>query len=170
MRSAETYKTNMTYPYFKSSLSLFAALFLTGCGGDGRQVAEINNDWTGNEIKIEAFVDEKVQGVTCHMAHFDRGLLDRLQKGAWFENPSNGSINCIKTGPIIIGDIEKRPKGEEVFRQRQSLIFKKLAVRRIYDSENDALIYLVYSRKIVDGSAKMSISSVSLYGTDVAWQ
>jgi len=164
------YKPYMTRPYKKSALALFSAALLSACGGDGKQVAEINNDWTGNEIKIEAFVDEKVQGVTCHMAHFDRGLLDRLQKGAWFENPSNGSINCIKTGPIIIGDIETRSKGEEVFKQRQSLIFKKLAIRRIYDAENDALIYLVYSRKIVDGSAKMSLSSVSLYGQDVTWE
>lgn len=146
-----------------------ASVLLIACGDNSRQVAEINNDWTGNEIKIEAFSDDKVQGVTCHMAHFDRSLLDRLQKGAWFENPSNGSINCIITGPLVIGDIETRAKGEEVFRQRQSLIFKTLAVRRIYDQENDALIYLVYSRKVVDGSAKMSISSVPLYGHDVQW-
>jgi len=142
---------------------------LSGCGGGGAEVAEINNDWTGNEIKIEALQDEKVQGVTCHMAHFDRGVIDRLRKGDWFENPSNGSIDCSVTGPIIIGDIERRKKGEEVFRQSQSIIFKKLSVRRIYDAESDALVYLVYSRRIVDGSAKMSIAAVPLYGHDVTW-
>jgi len=147
----------------------FAAIGLTGCGGGGSEVAEINNDWTGNEIKIESLNDEKVQGVTCHMAHFDRGVIDRLRKGDWFENPSNGSIDCEVTGPIIIGDVETRKKGEEVFRQSQSIIFKKLSVRRVYDSENDTLIYLVYSRRIVDGSAKMSIATVPLYGHDVTW-
>lgn len=143
--------------------------FVSACGGGGNQVAEINNDWTGNEIKIESFNDEKITGVTCHMAHFDRGVLDRLRKGSWFENPSNGSINCIITGPVTVGAIEMRGRGEEVFKQNQSLIFKKLAVRRIYDAENDSLIYLVYSRKIIDGSAKMSIASVPLYGADVKW-
>jgi CreA protein len=69
----------------------------------------------------------------------------------------------------MIGDIETRKKGEEVFRQNQSIIFKKLTVRRIYDQENEALVYLVYSRRIVDGSAKMSIASIPLYGEDVTW-
>lgn len=146
-----------------------AAMVLWACGGGGAEVAEINNDWTGNEIKIEALNDEKVQGVTCHMAHFDRGVIDRLRKGDWFENPSNGSISCGVTGPIIIGDIETRKKGEEVFRQSQSIIFKKLSVRRVYDADNDALVYLVYSRRIVDGSAKMSIASVPLYDESVTW-
>jgi len=147
-----------------------AIILLTACGGiGGGEVAEINNDWTGNEIKIEAFEDRKVDGVVCHMAHFDRGVLDRLQKGDWFENPSNGSISCGITGPVTIGDISLKKDGEEVFRQKQSLIFKTLAVRRIYDGENDTLIYLVYSRRIVDGSAKMSLATVPLYGVDVTW-
>jgi CreA protein len=148
--------------------SAIACVALTACGGSG-EIAEINNDWTGNEIKIEAFEDEDIKGVTCHMAHFDRGVLDRLTKGDWFENPSNGSISCGITGPVVIGKISKRKGGEEVFRQRQSLIFKKLAVRRVYDAENETLIYLVYSRKIVDGSAKMSIATVPLEGADVTW-
>jgi len=149
-------------------VSTLASVLLTACGGRG-EGAEINNDWTGNEIKIEAFQDDDVKGVTCHMAHFDRGVLDRLSKGDWFENPSNGSISCGITGPVVIGKISKRKGGEEVFRQRQSLIFKKLAVRRIYDAENETLIYLVYSRKVVDGSAKMSIATVPLAGADVSW-
>lgn len=153
---------------FLTALAL--PLTLAGCGANNTQeVAEINNDWTGNEIKIDAFNDEKVSGVTCHMAHFDRGVYDRLKKGSWFENPSNGSINCVQTGPIIVGDIDTDKSGEEVFRQRQSPIFKKLTVRRVYDRENDTLIYLVYSRRVVDGSAKMSIASVPLYGDDVTW-
>ena len=142
---------------------------LAACGGTGGEVAEINNDWTGNEIKIESFEDEDIQGVTCHMAHFDRGVIDRLSKGDWFENPSNGSISCGITGPVIIGKINMKKGGEEVFKQRQSIVFKKLAVRRVYDAENETLIYLVYSKKIVDGSAKMSLATVPLHGADVTW-
>ena len=143
---------------------------LAACGSnDTRDVAEINNDWTGNEIVVEGFQDAKVQGVTCHMAHFDRSVLDRLRRGDWFENPSNGSITCAQTGPIVIGDISLRKGGEEVFRQRQSPVFKKLAVRRIYDADADALVYLVYSKQVVDGSAKMSVGSVPLFGRDAVW-
>lgn len=163
----------MTAVFSKKTLTLSlltAAAGLSACGGSGRkEVAEINNDWTGNEVKIEAFEDSKIQGVVCHMAHFDRGVLDRLTKGDWFENPSNGSISCGVTGPITVGKINMGKGGEGVFKQKQSLIFKTLAVRRVYDSENDTLIYLVYSKKIVDGSAKMSIATVPLHGEDVTW-
>lgn len=148
-------------------LTAAAICGLTACGGTGDEVAEINNDWTGNEIKIDSFEDEKISGVVCHMAHFDRSVLDRLSKGSWFENPSNGSISCDITGPVTVGNIRRGKSGEEVFKQRQSIIFKKLAVRRVYDEDNNTLIYLVYSRKIVDGSAKMSIATVALHGEEV---
>ncbi len=148
---------------------LFSAL-LSACGSSGQNdVGEINNDMTGNEIKIDSFEDEKVSGITCHIAHFDRGVIDRLRKGSWFENPSNGSINCEQTGPIIIGDIKRGKSGETLLKQKQALWFKTLSVRRVYDEDANTLIYLIYSKKVVDGSAKMSISTVPLYGREVTW-
>ena len=44
------------------------------------QVGEVGVDWVGNDIIIEAIQDPKVSGVTCHIAYFDRGLIDRLSK------------------------------------------------------------------------------------------
>ena len=73
-----------------------------------------------------------------------------------------------KTGAIVIGDIDLDRTGEEVFSQQQSLIFKQLAVRRIYDAANNTLIYVAFSRRPIEGSAKMSISTISLYGQNVA--
>jgi CreA protein len=96
-------------------------------------------------------------------------MLDRLRQGNWFEDPSNASIACRQTGPIVIGDIELDDAGEEVFNERKSLVFKNLAVRRLYDEAHDTLIYVVYSREIVEGSAKMAISTVALHGADVTW-
>lgn len=145
------------------------SLVLSGCSDSNNEVGEFNNDWTGNEVKIEALIDDKVEGVVCHMAHFDRSFYDRVTKGNWFENPSNGSISCGISGPVTIGNIAMGKDGEEVFSQKQSLLFKTLAVRRIYDAPNNTLLYLVYSRKIVDGSAKMSIATVPLAMADVEW-
>jgi CreA protein len=51
-----------------------------------------------------------------------------------------------------------------------SLIWKTLAVNRIYDKANNTLIYLAHSRELTDGSAKMSISTIPLYGQDVVWK
>ena len=150
--------------------SLAGGLSLLAPLATADEVGSFTNDWTGNGIVVEAIADPKVAGITCHIARFDRGFLDKLTKGNWFEDPSNASISCDQTGPIVIGDIERDEKGEEVFSQRLSLIFKSLAVRRIYDEKNNTLVYVVYSRQVKEGSAKMSISTVALHGTDVTWQ
>ncbi|TIP82971.1 MAG: CREA protein, partial [Mesorhizobium sp.] len=116
-----------------------------------------------------AIKDPKVEGVTCHVSYFDRGVIDRLQKGNWFEDPSDSSIACRQTGPITIGDIDMSEAGEEVFKQGISLIWKKQVVNRIYDKANETLIYLSHSRQVQDGSAKMSVTTVPLYGQNVVW-
>lgn len=134
-----------------------------------QEVGRFSNDWTGNDLVVEAVADPDVQGVTCHVVHFDRGLLDRLSKGNWFEDPSNASIACRQTGPIVIGDIATDDDGEEVFSERKSLIFKALAIRRLYDRANDTLVYVVYSRQVTDASAKMAISTVPLHGAAATW-
>ena len=127
------------------------------------EVGEVGVDWLGNDIIVEAVHDPDVEGVTCHVTYFDRGMIDRLQKGNWFEDPSNSSIACRQTGPITVGDIDLDADGEEIFNNRRSLIWKKLVVNRIYDRENNTLIYLSHSRQVQDGSAKMAISTVPLY-------
>lgn len=133
-------------------------------------VGKIGVDWIGNDIMVEALSDPKVEGVTCHVTYFDRSVIDRLQKGNWFEDPSNNSIACRQTGPIAVGDIDLSEEGEEVFRQGMSLIWKKMVVNRIYDRKNDTLVYVVHTRQVTDGSAKMAISTVPLYGQSVTWK
>ena len=132
-------------------------------------VGKVGVDWIGNDIYIDAVTDPEVSGVTCHVTYFDRSVIDRLKKGNWFEDPSNNAISCQQTGPITIGDIELDKGGEEVFKSGLSLIWKSLIVTRIYDKKNDTLIYLAHSRELTEGSAKMSISTVPLYGETVSW-
>jgi CreA protein len=154
------------------SRSLWAAgaalLWMVGPSA-AEQIGEVGVDWLGNDILIEAIKDPKISGVTCHVAYFDRGLIDRLQKGNWFEDPSNSSIACRQTGPITIGDISFGESGEEVFREGRSLIWKDLLVQRIYDRANDTLVYLAHARQVQDGSAKMSVSVVPLWSANATW-
>tara|TARA_R110000787_G_scaffold11003_3_gene36730 strand:+ start:9619 stop:10095 length:477 start_codon:yes stop_codon:yes gene_type:complete len=129
-------------------------------------IGNVDVDWLGNDIVVEALSDPRVKGVTCHLAYFDRGLIDRLQKGNWFEDPSNSSISCRQTGPIEIGDIARDDEGETVFSERRSIIFKTLKVKRIFDQENNTLVYISHARDVQNGSAKMSMSTVPLYRAD----
>jgi len=69
----------------------------------------------------------------------------------------------------VIGNIVTGGKGEEVFSERMSLFFKSIAVRRIYDKTTNTLVYVAYSRQVKDASAKMGLSTIALFNTNVAW-
>ena len=155
-----------------SSLAIAAALSVAALSTSATadEVGDVNVDWLGSDIKIEAIEDPKVKGVTCHVAYFDRGIIERLRNGEVFSDPSNSSISCKQTGPIVIGDIEKDDGGESVFSKRTSLVWKALKVTRIYDEERQTLIYLSHATEVQNGSAKMDLSTIPLYGQEVTWE
>ncbi|KWV46578.1 MULTISPECIES: CreA family protein [Rhizobium] len=156
----------------KSYITLAAAslIGLSAGAASADVVGKVGVDWIGNDIIIDAVADPQVKGVTCHVTYFDRSVIDRVKNGNWFEDPSNNSISCRQTGPIEIGDINLSEGGDEVFKTGMSLIWKKLVVNRIYDKKNDTLVYLAHSRELTDGSAKMAISTIPLYGQNVTWK
>ncbi|MFT5235959.1 MAG: CreA protein, partial [Shewanella sp.] len=95
----------------------------------------------------------------------------RIEANLSLADPSDMSISCRQTGPITaaeITNIDKSKNGEIVFKQSLSVLFKTLKVRRIYDAENQTLLYLSYSTKETNGSHKHALSTVPLYGT-AAW-
>ncbi len=145
-----------------------ALLALAACGDREGSVGEFSNDLLGNEIMVEALRDPAIPGVVCHFAYFDRSVLDRLRQGNWFENPSNSAVSCERIGPIDLAGVERARSGDEIFSQRQSLFFKNVALRRIVDLENSTLIYVSHSREIVEGSAKIDMSTIALTPEEVA--
>ncbi len=144
-------------------LRLLPVVLLLATPLPAQEVGRVGVDWVGNDIIVEALPDPEVEGVTCHVAYFERSLIDRVSQGNWFEDPSNSSIACRQTGPIELGDIDTSAEGEEIFSERQSIIIKSLRVTRIYDEENQVLIYLAHAAELTEGSAKMSISTVPLW-------
>lgn len=153
---------------WKMTLAATAMLALVGCGDRENSVGEFSNDLLGNEIMVEAFNDPQVPGVVCHVAYFDRSALDRLRQGNWFENPSNSSVSCTRIGPIDLSRARSSRAGEEIFNQRQSLFFKNVAVRRIIDLDHSSVVYVSHSRELVEGSAKIDMSTIALTPAEVA--
>ena len=156
------------HPIARLAVVAVAALSLAACG-NRNEVGSVGVDWTGNDISIDAVADPEVDGVVCHLAYFNRSFIDRLQQGNWFEDPSYSALDCSVTGPITIGDINTRAGGEEIFKEGRSLIWKSLRVTRVYDAENNALIYLAHAREIQQGSGKMSLSVVPLSTEQATW-
>lgn len=150
------------------TLPIALVALLAACS-DRKEVGSVGVDWTGNDISVEALADPDVNGVVCHLAFFNRSLIDRLQQGNWFEDPSYSALDCSATGPITVGDINLGGGGQEIFKQGRSLIWKSLRVTRLYDAENNALIYLAHARELQQGSGKMSLSVIPL-GPDTVWK
>ena len=49
-----------------------------------------------------------------------------------------------------------------MFTERASVFFKHVRVVRMVDAKRNALVYLVYSDKLVDGSPKNSVTAVAV--------
>jgi len=140
-------------------VSIIAVLLLSGC--DRNEVGDVSlGVFTTKDIKLDAFTDPVVTGVTCHVSSIEANLD--------FSDPSDSSIACRQTGPIttdMIAQIDKSASGEVIFRKSKSILLKTLKTRRIYDASSQTLMYVSYSTKEINGSYKHSLSSVPLYGT-----
>lgn len=102
--------------------------------------------------------DPEVEGVACHFTVPERGGV----KG-WLgvaEEVSDISLACRQIGPIKFKN--KFEQGEEMFRQRRSLFFKRMRIVRGCDAARNVLVYMVYSDRIIEGSPKNSTSSVPI--------
>lgn len=143
----------------KLLLTLSTALFISACSDN--EVADVSlGFFTTKDIKVASLNDDKIPGVTCHVASIEADLS--------FSDPSDSSISCRQTGditPEMIAKIDKGDAGEVVFRQSKSIFFKTMKVRRIYDAKNQTLLYISYTTKETEGSFKHSLSTVPLWGT-----
>ena len=102
--------------------------------------------------------DPEVDGVACHFTVPEKGGLR-----GWIgvaEEVSDISLACRQVGPIRFK--KKFAQGEDVFRQRRSLFFKKMQIVRGCDAKRNVLVYMVYSDRIIEGSPKNSTSTVPI--------
>ncbi|MFZ6724203.1 CreA family protein [Undibacterium sp. MH2W] len=115
-----------------------------------------------HKIVVEAYDDPKVNGITCYVSRAKTGGIAGGLGLA--EDKSEASIACRQVGPIsFTGPLKQE---EEVFNQSLSILFKKLRIVRMVDQKRNALIYLTYSEKLVDGSPKNSVTAVAVdHGT-----
>lgn len=140
-------------------LIALAGLAVAGAAG-ADPIGEVDTafQWIGpdHKIVVEAYDDPKVTGVTCYVSRAKTGGI----KGGLglAEDKAEASIACRQVGPI--GIAKPLPKQEDVFTERISLVFKKLRVVRMVDARRNALVYLTYSDRVIEGSPQNSVSVV----------
>lgn len=144
----------------KFLMTLFFMFFVASAHAE--KVGCVSTSWhiTGDDkVCVESFKDPKVQGVACHLSYAQTGGLKGTLGIA--EDPSRFSIACRQVGPLVMSR-SLPDKEENIFTHSLSPFFKGLHVTRMYDHENNTLVYLAISDKIINGSPFNSISTVPL--------
>lgn len=142
--------------------TMVLALATTCMAAQAEQIGAVDTafQWIGpdHKIVVDAFDDPLVQGVTCFVSRAKTGGL----KGAFglAEDKAEASIACRQVGPISF--TKPLPQSDEVFNERLSILFKKLRIVRMVDKKRNALVYLTYSDKLIDGSPENAVTAVAV--------
>lgn len=109
-----------------------------------------------HKIVVDVHDDPKVEGVSCYVSRAVTGGI----KGALgvAEDKSEASIACRQVGPIRFKEPVRAQ--EEIFNERASLLFKRVRVLRMVDRARNALVYLTYSDRVIEGSPQNAVTAV----------
>ena len=111
-----------------------------------------------HKIVVEAYDDPDVQGVTCYVSRAKTG---GIRGGLGLaEDKAEASIACRQVGPIRFAKPLRQQ--DEIFTERTSLVFKRLRVVRMVDAKRNALVYLTYSDRVIEGSPQNAVTAVSV--------
>ncbi|MDQ1815189.1 CreA family protein [Massilia sp. CCM 9210] len=141
-------------------LALSLALSAAAAGAAAETVGSVDTAFKligpDHKVVVEVFDDPAVRGVSCYLSRAKTGGI----KGAvgLAEDKADSSVACRQVGTITFNG--KIPRQEEVFSERASIFFKHVRVVRMVDTKRNALVYLVYSDRLIDGSPKNSVTAV----------
>lgn len=137
-----------------------AALFTGALSAHAENIGDVSTTFKligpNHKVIVEVFDDPKVGGVSCYLSRAKTGGVTGALGLA--TDTSEASVACRQVDSIRF--LEPLAQQEEVFSERSSILFKRMRVVRMVDSKRNALIYLVYSDKLVDGSPKNSVTAV----------
>jgi CreA protein len=130
-----------------------------------REIGHVNTALTNlgltrsHRVVVERFTDPEVAGVACYISQARTGGFSGMVGLA--EDPARFGLTCIATGPVRIANGARRgERGEQVYESNTSLFFKETRVHRFIDEEQNAVVYLAWSTKLVDGSPFNAVAVV----------
>lgn len=140
---------------------ILATGIMAALPSQAQQIGEVSTAFRflgkNDRIVIEAYDDPKVLGVSCFVSRARTGGVSGTVGLA--EDTADASIACRQVGDTLSFK-GKLPQQEDVFSERQSILFKRLHIVRFVDPVRNTLVYLTYSDKLIDGSPKNGVTAV----------
>lgn len=103
-----------------------------------------------DKIHIDRFNDPDYPEIACYVNLPDRAL-------NWDEQ-TDTAMTCVATGAVK-GELTSR---RNVFASKKGLFFKTMVIDRIYDAENNTLVYMSYTKKMDGDNASSAITAVAI--------
>jgi CreA protein len=149
------------------AFALLLAALPAAAAEDTREVGYVNTAITNlgltrsHRVVVERFDDPDVQNVSCWISQARTGGFSGMLGVA--DDPARFAITCAATGPVTLRDGARRgERGEQVYESSTSLFFKETRVHRFIDEERNAVVYLAWSTKLVDGSPFNAVAVVPI--------
>lgn len=149
------------------ALALIGLLALPAAAEETREIGHINTAITNlgltrsHRVVVERFDDPKAPGVSCYVTQARTGGVSGMLGVA--EDPARFSLSCTAIGPVrLAAEARRGDRGEVVYESSTSLFFKETRVHRFIDEERQALVYVAWSTRLVDGSPYNAVAVVPI--------
>jgi len=147
---------------FATSLLLLVILAVPAAAQEPNLIFKKSTVWKfltpDHKLATYGIDDPLIDGVACHFTVPEKGGISGMFGVA--EETSDVSLACRQVGPVTF--TERFDQGDEMFRERRSVFFKKMRIVRGCDKERNVLVYVVYTDKLIEGSPKNSTSTVPI--------
>ena len=111
-------------------------------------------------VQIIKVSDPDVENAQLFLSNVEPGTLQRIKANNFFSSPAESSFACTKSGRLVV-DPAAPPKDRDIYQARKQLVgFKSVKVHRIYDAEDQTLIYTSYADDFFSDSREPFKTSV----------
>lgn len=148
-------------------LALLLAPLPAAAAEETKEVGYVNTAITNlgltrsHRVVVERFDDPKVRNVSCWISQARTGGLSGMVGLA--EDPARFALTCAATGPVqVLPEARRGERGERVYESDTSFFFKETRVHRFIDEERNAVVYLAWSTKLVEGSPYNAVAVVPI--------
>ncbi len=148
------------YAALATLLIIFGLGFWLLHGNSHDQIGSVSTNFRllgpNDKVVVQRFDDPDVKNVSCYASFAQTG---GVAGGAGVaEDPSQFALNCIAHGAVSIP--ANLPDQAEVGAISASFLFKHFVLTRMVDRQNNTLVYVLISTKLLHGSPANAVSAV----------